>query len=145
MAARTPGPVNLHASAVAFGPLGLVILGASGTGKSSLALELMAMGATLVADDRVIATPDLQGGLRLSAPAPLEGLIEARGLGLLRVEHRPAMAAWVVTLDEVEDMRLPHRHETVIAEVVLPLIRKVESPAFHAMLCALMNGGRSAP
>ena len=145
MAARVSEPVNLHASAVAFGSVGLVILGASGAGKSSLALELMALGATLVADDRVIAAPDFEGGLRLSAPSPLEGLIEARGVGLIRVDHRPAMAAWVVTLDEAETERLPERHETVIADVALPLIRKVESPAFPAMLCALMNGGRSAP
>jgi hypothetical protein len=48
-------------------------------------------------------------------------------------------------LDEVETERLPERHETVIADVTLPSIRKVESPAFPAMLCALMNGGRSAP
>ena len=138
-------PVNIHASAVAFGTTGLLILGASGSGKSSLALELMAMGARLVADDRVVATPDLNGGLRLSAPPPLEGLIEARGVGLLRIHYAPAMALWAVTLDDVETARLPERHETVIADVTLPLIRKVESPAFPAMLCALMNGGRAAP
>lgn len=145
MTARTSEPVNLHASAVAFGPSGLLILGASGAGKSSLALQLMAMGATLVGDDRVIATPDGQGGLRLTAPEPLKGLIEARGVGLIRVGHRPAMAAWVVTLDDVETARLPEGHETVIADVTLPLLRKVESPVFPAMICSLMNGGRSAP
>ena len=145
MAATPPGPVNIHASAVTFGARGLLILGASGSGKSSLALELMALGAVLVADDRVIMTPDLNGGLRMSAPAALEGLIEARGVGLIRCDHRPAMAVWAVTLDEVETERLPERHDTVIGDVTLPVLRKVESPAFPAMLCALMNGGRAAP
>lgn len=145
MTARAQEPVNLHASAVAFGPSGLLILGASGSGKSSLSLQLMSLGATLVADDRVLATPDVEGGLRLTAPPRLEGLIEARSVGLIRVNHGPAIARWVVTLDEVENERLPERHETVIADVALPLLRKVESPAFPAMLYALMNGGRAAP
>ena len=145
MAATPQGPVNIHASAVAFGTTGLVILGASGSGKSSLALQLMALGATLVADDRVIATPDLNGGLRLTAPRELQGMIEARGVGLIRVAHRPVMAVYAVTLDEVETARLPEIHDTVIADVTLPLLRKVESAAFPAMLCALLNGGRAAP
>jgi HPr kinase/phosphorylase len=145
MAATPKGPVNIHASAVAFGTTGLLILGASGTGKSSLALQLMALGATLVADDRVIATPDLNGGLRMTAPPYLQGMIEARDVGLIRVDHRPAMAVYAVTLDEVETARLPEIHDTVIADVMLPLLRKVESPAFPAMLYALLNGGRVAP
>ncbi len=135
-------PVNIHASAVAFGSAGLVILGASGTGKSSLALELMSRGARLVADDRLIATPDMNGGLRLTAPSEIAGMIEARGVGLIRVDHGPAMAVWAVTLDEIEDARLPDNHETVIAGVSIALLRQVESPAFPAMLCALMIGGR---
>ena len=145
MAATPKGPVNIHASAVAFGTTGLLILGASGSGKSSLALQLMALGATLVADDRVIATPDLNGGLRMTAPPCLKGMIEARGVGLIRVDNRPVMAVYAVTLDEVETARLPETHDTVIADVTLPLLRKVESPAFPAMLCALLNGGRVAP
>jgi len=145
MAATPKGPVNIHASAVAFGTTGLLILGASGSGKSSLALQLMALGATLVADDRVIATPDLNGGLRMTAPPDLQGMIEARGVGLIRVDHRPAMAVYAVTLDEVETARLPETHDTVIADVTLSLLRKVESPAFPAMLYALLNGGRVAP
>ena len=145
MAASTPGPINMHASAVAFGSTGLLILGASGRGKSSLTLDLMSRGACLVADDRVILTPDLNGGLRMTAPPNLEGLIEARGIGILAADQAPAMAVWAVTLDEVETERLPERHTTVIAGVTVPLLRKVESPAFPAMLCALMTGGRVTP
>ena len=142
MSATAQGPVNIHASAVAFGSSGLLILGASGSGKSSLALELMSRGARLVSDDRVIATPDLNGGLRLTAPDEIAGMIEARGVGLIRADHAPAMAVWAVTLDAGEDARLPQDHETVIAGVKIALLRQVESPIFPAMLCALLKGGR---
>ena len=54
MADRSTDPDTIHASAVALGPVGLLIMGASGSGKSSLALELMARGAKLVADDQVV-------------------------------------------------------------------------------------------
>ena len=42
----------LHATCVAVDGRGLLILGPSGSGKSALALQLIALGAQLVADDR---------------------------------------------------------------------------------------------
>jgi len=80
-----PDHTTLHASCVALQDKGLLILGPSGSGKSALALQLMALGAVLVADDytdlvrcddRVIAR----------CPAALRGLIEARGIGILRAD-----------------------------------------------------------
>src|SRR3546814_8050780 len=44
--------VNIHASCVAAGNGGVLILGNSGQGKSDLALRLIDRGARLVADDR---------------------------------------------------------------------------------------------
>ncbi|MFQ5437976.1 MAG: HPr kinase/phosphorylase, partial [Paracoccaceae bacterium] len=44
----------VHAGAVAFDRRAVLILGPSGSGKSSLALELMSRGASLVSDDRTI-------------------------------------------------------------------------------------------
>ncbi len=44
---------QLHASAVAVDGRGCLITGASASGKSTLALEMIALGAELVADDRV--------------------------------------------------------------------------------------------
>jgi HPr kinase/phosphorylase len=138
-------PILLHASAVAIRPSGLLIKGPSGAGKSSLALELMALGATLVADDRVLMTPSDGGGVLMTAPKALEGLIEARGLGLIKVPFRTARLRAVVDLATVEDKRLPERHETVIADEVFPTFRKVESASFAAMLVAYLNGGLAAP
>lgn len=142
MAQPDPSPLVLHASAVAVGASAILITGASGSGKSTLALQLIGLGAALVADDRVEVRVAPGGGLRLSAPAPIRGLIEARGLGLLRAVPVRAMARAVVDLDGTETDRLPAPRETVIAGVRLPLIAKVESPAFPAMLLLYLQGER---
>ena len=134
------GPVTLHASAIAFGPAALLIIGASGTGKSTLALQLLGMGAVLVSDDRVVASRK-DGGLWLSAPKPLRNMIEARNMGLLACATSPAWARAVVDLDKIESNRLPSPSETVIAGVALPSFSKVDSPAFPSMLRLCLEGG----
>ena len=84
--------LNMHASAVQLAGQGVLILGASGSGKSSLALELMRetlrgnCEASLISDDRV----DLfliKGVLFASPPALLAGLIEVRGSGIHRTGY----------------------------------------------------------
>ena len=77
-----------HASCVAWQGRGALILGRSGAGKSALALQLMALGADLVSDDRteLLAEAD---ALTARAPATIQGLIEARGVGLMRVPFVP--------------------------------------------------------
>ena len=130
----------VHASAVACGTTGLLIRGKSGSGKSALAIELVARGAELVSDDQVHVTCK-DDGLLMSAPAALANRIEARGLGILGAATRPAWARYVVDLDVPETKRLPEPQETVIAGVALSLVRRVESPAFPSMLYVLMKGG----
>ncbi|MGI9390816.1 MAG: HPr kinase/phosphorylase [Boseongicola sp.] len=138
-------PVLHHASAVAIGQSGLLIKGPSGSGKSSLALDLIALGATLVADDCVLLTQSKEGGILMAAPKSVEGLIEARGIGLLKVRSQTARLVAVVDLSSVESDRLPDSHETVIKGDVFPILRKVESASFPAMLVAYLKGGRAAP
>ena len=91
---------NLHATCVAFGRIGILIRGPSGSGKSSLALRLVdAQGygigpnklkAKLVADDQVMVE---RKGLNVSAstPAALSGRLEIRGLGIVTLEHLKAV------------------------------------------------------
>jgi len=43
---------TIHATTVAVNGRGVMIRGASGSGKSALALQMIAMGAELVSDDR---------------------------------------------------------------------------------------------
>lgn len=133
-------PCRLHATAVAVDQSGLLILGKSRAGKSTLALQLIALGATLVADDQVelVRRDD---GLLMTAPARLEGRIEARGMGILSTPARPAWARLVVDLDQVETERQPPPRETVIAGVTLKRIHRVESAAFPSMLYILLQGG----
>lgn len=74
---------RLHqATCVAIDGRGLLIEGAAGSGKSSLALALIDRGAVLVGDDGVSLAP--RGQRLFASPAPnIEGLLEVRGLGLL--------------------------------------------------------------
>lgn len=135
------GEIVLHASAVAIGRRGLLITGASGTGKSTVALQLVGLGATLVADDRVLVTPHAEGGLHLSCPEPIRGMIEARGVGLLRTRSTEAIAVAVVDLDRTETDRLPEAETAQIAGQSLPLIKRVEGPAFPSILLVYLKGG----
>ncbi|MDO5705850.1 MAG: HPr kinase/phosphatase C-terminal domain-containing protein, partial [Paracoccus sp. (in: a-proteobacteria)] len=95
----------IHASSVAIDGRGLLILGPSGAGKSALALALMAMGAVLVSDDRTVLRRD--GDMVLAdAPDSLRGLIEARGIGILRADSAGAVpVVLVVDLGRAEDAR----------------------------------------
>lgn len=133
-------PETLHATAVAVGQSALLLTGASGSGKSTLALEMIGQGATLVADDQVALSPK-DGVLWLSAPGPLRDRIEARHLGILACPTAPSCARAVVDLDSVETERMPEPRTIVIEGVTLPLIRKVESPAFATMLRLYLLGG----
>jgi HPr kinase/phosphorylase len=97
-------PATTHASAVLVGEIGVLIRGGSGSGKSRLAHALIAAdpaGAWLVADDRVILSA-VNGRLLADVPAALAGLIELRGLGILK---RPYLAPVVVRL--VVDLETP--------------------------------------
>ena len=131
----------LHASAVAIGNRGLIITGPSGSGKSSLAIQLIALGAELVADDRVIAEAHSEGGLLISAPNTIVGQIEARGVGLLTLPHRQSLAIAVVDLTQTTIERLPPNTRTRVAGIELPLIPKVERPDFAPMLLLYLKTG----
>lgn len=79
-------PSTVHATCVAVDGRGVLITGASGTGKSDLALRLIDQGATLVADDRVALS--LSGNrLIATAPDPLRGRLEVRGMGIVTLDH----------------------------------------------------------
>lgn len=102
-----PTRILLHASAVAMQGQGLLIVGPSGSGKSGLALELMASGADLVADDKVWVD-QISDQLTLSAPQSLVGRIEARGLGILSATPQPTVPlSYAIDLSKNCEARLP--------------------------------------
>ena len=98
--------IIVHASAVSFSGKGLLILGASGSGKSKLALALISCGAILIADDQVILNNN-KNEIVLSAPKAILGKIEARNIGILEVSSTKAQLCLVVSLDKTEHNRLP--------------------------------------
>ena len=100
---------------------GVLIRGPSGSGKSDLALRLIDGGARLVADDQTALC--LQDGrLEARAPATIAGLLEVRGLGILRLGPcESSVLALVVDLvsdDAIE--RLPEPQQEEILGIRLP-------------------------
>jgi len=88
---------TIHGSAILLGERSILVRGASGAGKSTLVLELLSADphrARLVADDRVVVTA-AHGRLLADVPGEIAGLIEMRGVGLVR---RPWVAPVVVHL-----------------------------------------------
>lgn len=84
----------IHGTCIAFGAIGVLLRGRAGSGKSDLALRLLALEeritglppAKLIADDQVILRKHADG-LLASCPLRLAGKIEARGVGILDLPH----------------------------------------------------------
>lgn len=81
-----PSSDRLHATTVAIDGRAVMIEGASGSGKSDLALRLIDRGAVLVSDDQTLV---LRAGhiLRARAPATIAGQLEVRGIGILTMPY----------------------------------------------------------
>jgi HPr kinase/phosphorylase len=113
----------LHATCIEIDGHGVLLRGRSGSGKSDLALRLIDSGAVLVSDDQVRVEAG-DGRLCASAPPAIAGLLEVRGLGLVRLPYRQAVAlALVVDLvppDGVE--RLPEDASVELEGGRLPLV-----------------------
>ena len=101
-----PKTKTIHASGVCFENKGILILGKSGSGKSSLALSLVAKGARLVCDDR--AHLQLKNKiLMMTKPPSLPSALEVRGLGLISVPLiTEARIDLVVDMELISDSRL---------------------------------------
>lgn len=72
----------LHATCVAIGGRGVLLIGAPGSGKSDLALRLIDRGAMLVSDDGVAIRCDDERRIAL-APETIVGKMEVRGIGII--------------------------------------------------------------
>ncbi len=111
----------MHATTVAIDGGAVLLRGASGAGKSDLALRLIDAGAQLVADDQTLLCRD---GDRVvaSAPPALAGLIEVRGIGLVRIDAAAqpvplVLVADLIAADDIERMPEP-RVERVLGVAV---------------------------
>ena len=91
---------RLHATCVAIGNAGVIIVGRSGSGKSDLAVRLIDRGAMLVSDD---STHIERRSERLIASAPdtIKGKIELFGVGIVEMPtQQDVEVKLIVSLDE---------------------------------------------
>ena len=137
----TGATLNIHATCVALAIggywHGVLLRGPSGAGKSDLAIRLVDEGARLVADDRTELSVEA-GCLTARPPPVLAGLVEARGIGLLRMPAENVLATapvrLVVDLVPAADVeRLPEPQ----VETLLGLqVSRIRLPAFDASTSA---------
>lgn len=128
---------TVHASAIAFGNQGALIVGAPGSGKSTLAIACMAIGARLVADDAV-KLEATGTGLTMQAPRETSGLIEVRGVGLLRFPATVARCTLIVDLDARAE-RLPVPQNRVLLGYEIPVMAAAEGSERAARLWARLH------
>jgi serine kinase of HPr protein (carbohydrate metabolism regulator) len=142
--------VILHATAIAVGGRAALLFGASGSGKSDLALRCLipiarlggkAVTPELVADDQVEIA--LEGGqIVCRPPPPIAGRIEVRGLGIVDVPHLPmARVVLAVVLDGPPAERMPEPAMRQILGIDIPEIQlsPFEASAPMKLLLALQQ------
>lgn len=121
----------IYGTCVALGPHAALLRGASGSGKSDLALRFVLetpdrFAARLVADDQALVER-LDDRLIVRPPATIAGKIEVRGIGIVTLPHRPeAELRLLIDLADSDDVpRLPTmgKQTETISGVSLPVLQ----------------------
>lgn len=142
-----------HGTAIAMAGKAALIRGASGAGKSDLALRCIAQGGSallpfavdLVCDDRAIIVAEC-GYLTVAAPSHIWGKLEVRGQGIVEV---PAVvsARLVIVVDladagePIERLPDPEHVEILGHRVVSMRVNPFEASAPLKVLLALQRMG----
>jgi HPr kinase/phosphorylase len=123
------GGTSLHATAVIHGESGVLILGPSGSGKSALALAIMARAraagafSALIGDDRIFVRK-AHGRLIARGAANMAGIVERRTAGLITVRHEPAAVVRLAVELCERGRRWPRMPDDddglIVGEVTLP-------------------------
>ncbi len=120
----------VHGTTIDIEGRAVLIRGPSGSGKSDLALRLIDRGAVLVADDQTeLAVAD--GRLVACPPAAIAGLLEVRGIGILRLPHR-ARAPLALVVDLVAPAEVERLPEPETAPLLGQDVALVRLAAFEA-------------
>jgi HPr kinase/phosphorylase len=95
---------------------GVLLTGRAGIGKSSLALELLASGHQLIADDIVDFHADTHKTVIGTCPTMLAGLLHTRELGLIPVEDLFGSHAWQsqAKLDYIINIQENYHHQSAL-------------------------------
>jgi HPr kinase/phosphorylase len=137
---------RIRGTCVAVDGRGVLLRGPSGGGKSDLALRLIDRGARLVSDDYT-DIEHREGRLFASAPPEISGMLEVRGLGVLRVASEAS-----VGLDVIIDLaatadtpRMPASEQLELHGVFVPIFRlapfESSAPAKVRLAIRLATGG----
>ncbi|PHQ72332.1 MAG: serine kinase [Sneathiella sp.] len=140
--------IKIHGSAVEINGKGVLLIGSSGAGKSDLALRLIDGGARLIADDYTIIEGQKDGSALMSSPDEISGLIEVRGLGLMKMPYTCSIPLHLVfELTPYGDInRMPDLAEVTLDGVTVPqrqLDPFMASAAATVRLAALQDELRS--
>ena len=133
-----------HASCVSIHGNAALLFGPSGAGKSALALNLMALGAALVADDRTCLWRETDQ-IWADAPQVLRGKIEARYVGLLHAQAAgPSQVVIAIDLETTETDRFPAEKSLPLLGLSVPLLHNVHAQHFPAAILQYLKSGRWA-
>ena len=137
----------VHATSVALRVTGqwraVLLRGPAGSGKSDLAVRLVQEGGRLIADDQTHLAKQRRA-LIASPPPPLAGMIEVRGVGILRLVRNQLLARAPVALlvdlvpsDRIE--RLPEPQTETLLGITVPRLDLVpfEASAVGKLYLAL--------
>jgi len=138
---------STHATGLIVGNRGILIRGPSGSGKSRLAMTLLQSAgsgfACLVGDDR-IHLEAVHGRLLMRPATALTGLMEIRGLGIVRLPFEPvAVVHLVIDLAAADAARLPGSDMRVVEIEGVRLARLPVAPGVEAypLLLGLLQRG----
>lgn len=123
-----PSSDRLHATTVAIDGVAVMIEGASGSGKSDLALRLIDRGAVLVSDDQTLVIR-VGKTLRARPPSTIAGRIEVRGIGIIAMPHVEDVPVGLLIRINGAIERMPERRARKIAGID---VRQFAVDPFHA-------------
>jgi HPr kinase/phosphorylase len=135
-------PLLVHATAVAIDGKAVLLRGPSGAGKSDLGLRLIDAGARFISDDQCELR---RSGDRVlvRAPAPIAGLIEVRGIGIVRLPPLAdvplALIADLVAPDAVERLPQPRCEPILGLDVPVVALAPFEASAVAKLRAALLT------
>jgi len=121
-----------HANALKIGSYGILIMGASGAGKSLVSLtlleraQLFGRAGVLVSDDYVLLRLE-EGKLVAHAPTAIRGAIEIRGAGLFTMPHQGSTQLQLVVELRGKGERFPQGRYFDCLGVSLPLLKLPEA------------------
>ena len=136
--------LRLHASCAVLNGRAVLLRGPSGAGKSELLLRLLVeAGAGLVADDQVVLTCE-DAGVIARAPETLRGVLEVRGVGLVRLPSAGPAAVGLLADLTAQPQRQPDPSVETLLGCRLPRVEIDPAAASAVAKLQLALGGMGA-